>query len=308
MMKMHLFVKKLADIRKNILSADVPMRTATIEPQVELPTVVKIQELIKSIERTIGKRDDNEMDNRFKSLKRRMNEIDADMNDKTIPIRRIFPSGDFQTEKKHSWERYRNASGQTTPSKEILIGDNSLWEYLIKADQFLHRQLYHEVIKNFKVELDHYNAVTDYDVSEFVRRNPREAANFASRAISFLLPIRRNKTLRTSQNIPRVVVGSDRKVILEVIQALQQENFNEFKNDNDYIKEIKELRNIMVFYIEQGNFNPVEDLAYAEKVKEIDQGHYRDLVGMTKERWYSFRNPYLPRKKVQALMNLSNDQ
>jgi hypothetical protein len=292
MLKMHHFIKKMIDLRKNILEGEVPLGTATLSTRVELPTINKINTLIKELERTIGLRDDIEREARFKSLQKRKSEIESDMNDTSVPILRIFPANTFENEVRQANERYRNESNKTFPSKETLIGDKNLWDYLNQTDINMHRILYHDCILRFKEELDNYNSVKDYDVSEFVKRNPQNAAIFAGKARSYMLPIRK-KTLKTSQNIPRVVLGSDKTVIENVIRLLQAENFQEFLNDTDHIKEISELKNLMVFYIEQGNFEPLEDISYMSKIKALDLEYPTKLRGMTTEKWNNFRNPYL---------------
>ena len=74
------------------------------------------------------------------------------------------------------------------------------------------------------------------------------------------------------------------------------ENFLEFEERGDHMLEIPELKNIMVFYIEQGNFFPMEDIIYIPEVAKVDREYPERLVGMTKEKWFTLRNPYLKRE------------
>ena len=299
-LKMHLFVNKLFDVRDNILKGEIPLRT--LQRNIEMPIMYNIDGMIRQIETSIGKRDDIEGKKKFKSLNKRKNEIASDMEDETIPILRIFPSGSFETEVKQSHERYLKNSNRRYPTKDILIGDSSLWDYLMNSENGifkLHRKLYHDCILKFRIELHRQDSVIDYDVSKYVNQAPQEAKQYASKCIHYLLPIR-DKTLERSQNIPKVVIGSDRTVIGKVISLLKNENFHEFDRDKDHILEIPDLKNVMVFYIEQGNFYPLKDIQYIREIEKVDSEYYKSRSGMTWKKWYTFRNPYLNTAKANS--------
>lgn len=293
-MKMHLMVNKLLDLRKNILKDDIPLRTKTqLNKETDLPTHYTIDRLIQQVEMAIGKRDDVGDGQKFKSLAKRKSEIVKDMSDETIPILRIFKSGAFDREVDQSRQRYVNQSNKSYPNKDVLIGDLNLWDYLTNTDEGqnkLHRKLYRDCILKFRQELGRYDAVMDYDVSEYVANHPQDAVQYAAKSKYFLLPIR-NKTLERSNNIPKVVIGSDKRVIGEVVDQLKNQRFDEFENKGDHMLEIPELKNIMVFYIEQANFDPVKDIAYIPDIEKIEAKYYKPK--MSWEQWFAFRNPYL---------------
>ena len=297
-LKMHLFVNKLFDIKDNILKEEVPLRN--FDRNIELPIMYDIDNMIRQIEITIGQRDQFDSNNQFKSLRKRKGEIEGDMGDQTLSIRRIFPSGDFENEVKQSHQRYKKESDKSYPSKGILIGDSSLWDYLRNTDKDpkkLHRKLYHDCILKFRSELQRKGIVGDYDVSKYVDSSPQIAKQYAEKSRNYLLPIS-GKILERSRNIPKVVIGSDKTVITKVIQLLQENNFHEFKVDDDFILELPELKNIMVFYIEQGNYLPLEDIRYIEEIEKVDQEYYKSRLGMDEAKWFNFRNPYLAESEV----------
>jgi len=291
LMKMHMMVKVLVDIRKNIKTETVPLVTSTLDRRVELPTIEKIKVLKKEIEQTIGSKQDTQTENKFKSLRRRKSEIEADIEDDTIPILRIYRSNSFEQDVKQAEARYKNLTNKTYPTKETIIEGKDLWDYMNQTKLNLHRILYHDCILKFREELSSVNCIADYEVSEYVDRSPEDARKIANRATSYLLPIL-NKTLERSQNIPKVVIGDNQAVIKKVIDSLHEANFYEFKQDGDNIKEIKELKNIMIFYVEQGNFNPIDDITYMDVVKQMYEA-YPKRKGFTVERWHNFRNPYI---------------
>lgn len=305
-MKMHLMVGKLIDLRKNILKDDVPFKTKTqLNKEVDLPIYYTVDRMIQQVEMAIGKRDDANDGYKFKSLAKRKKEIKADMGDETVPILRIFRSGTFEREVEQSKQRYINASNKTYPSKDTLIGDTNLWDYLMSSKEGpekLHRKLYRDCILKFRQELGTYEAVQDYDVSEYVSRHPNVAVQFAAKSKYYLLPIR-NKTLEQSRNIPKTVIGSDRVVITSVIEQLINKGFEEFKAESAFILEIPELRNIMVFYIEQGNFFPIKDISYIPDIEKIEANYYKSR--MSWEHWFALRNPYLNEGPSSAVKHAS---
>lgn len=288
LMKFHLFGKMLDGMRQNIKSGDMPFITATRQERQALPVVRKIDDFIRDVQIVLG----NVEDNKFKSLGKRKLEIEADMQDITVPILRIYPSGDFSTETKQSMARYKQMTGETMPKKENLIGGQSLWSYLSESEGKLVQKLYHDCVLKFGERLDSVSCVHDYDVSQYVERNPQEAVKIAGRSKFFMLPIR-EKILENNRNIPRVVLGADKEVIGKVIRSLQSENFLEFAPNPDHILEIKELKNIMVFYIEQGNFEPADDITYMDDVKQLNENYPKQKGGNVEKNWDNFRNPYL---------------
>ncbi len=288
LMKFHLFGKIVNDIKNNIKTGEIPFVSTDQRERHELPIIYRIDAIIREIQVVLGAVEDK----RFKSLEKRKLEISADMDDTTVPILRIFPSGNYRREVEQSMARYRQKTGQISPLKENLIGNEDLWKYLTVADGRLKQKLYHDIIIKFGAKLDEVGCIEDYDVSNYVERNPQEAVKIAGRSNFSLLPIRQ-KTLESNRNIPRSVIGSEKEVIGRVIRKLKDENFHEFDENPDHIHEIKELKNIMVFFIEKGNFEPVEDITYMEVVKRLDEEYPKRKGGKTQEYWDLFRNPYL---------------
>ncbi|MEO0726975.1 MAG: tubulin-like doman-containing protein [Bacteroidota bacterium] len=310
-LKMHLFIEKLIELGTNIVKGEIPLRTRNLSQVYDLPILHKIEESIRSIHRTIGKREDQtDRHRRFKSLQKRQLEIEEDMRDETIPILRIFPAGSFREEVKISADNYRKNASRNYPSKVTLIQENSLWDYLTHNTDNLHERLYFDCIQNFRQELEEMDAIRNYNVSDYVSKYPNVAKKYAAKAISYLLPIR-DKILERTQNIPKVVIGSEKSVIERVISLLRNENFYEFESNGDNILEIPELHNIMVFYIEQGNFDPRVDISYMEEVREIDRHYPARINGMDENKWFTFRNPYLRKTdwtELKIALTLPADQ
>ena len=221
-LKMHLFFDRLIDIGRNIDKEDNPYSTSSLAEKVELPIITKIDQFIREIQVAIGKRELEQIGTGFKSLEKRMSEIEGDMADQTIPIRRIFPSGDFRKEVDLSKDNYKKESGRNFVSKEIILSSQDLWGYLNdNSKSSLMQALYHDCILKFREELNRYDSVRDYDVSDYVKKHLYDARQYAEKSISYLLPIR-DKILDRTVNIPKVVIGSDKKVIADVIRLLRR--------------------------------------------------------------------------------------
>lgn len=289
-LKMHLLFKGLIDIGRNIKRESDPLRTKTLETSIKLPTIEQLDSIIKEIEVTLGRRD--EAGDSFVNFDKRRKDIKADVTDQSIPILRIFHSGSFQDEVKIALERYRKEAGTNYLSKDVLAERSGMWGYLVESNEPLKRKLYHDVITKYRDEIDRLDVVHDFEVSKFVKDNKRKAKEYAAKSVSFLLPIH-DRTLERSVNIPKVVIGSDKGVIENVIDLLKNEqHFHEFDKKGDHMLVIPELKNLMVFYIEQGNYEPIRDLSYMPRVKTSDE-EYPTKIGMSKQKWYGLRNPYL---------------
>lgn len=305
MMKMHLMVKMMVDIRKNIQAGKVPLVTSNVGSRIELPTVEKIKLLITEIKKTLGTEQDIQKEKKFKSLRRRKSEITGDIQDNTIPILRIYPSNSFEQEITQAEARYRNITRKTYPTKETIIGNRDLWDYLTQTKLNLHRILYRDCLLMFREELNNSNCIPDYEVSEYVERAPEEAARIAKRSTSYLLPV--DKTLEQYKNIPKVVIGSNQLIIKKVVSHLQEEGVMDFTQEGDNIKEIEELKNIMIFYVEQGNFMPVQDISYMNEIEEI-YNNYPKQKNISDAKWHKLRNPYIKLNQQEEESELMEEE
>jgi len=117
----------------------------------------------------------------------------------------------------------------------------------------------------------------------------------AKRAISPFLRIQ--KVLDPDPNIPRFIIGSKETSILEVVDAFSnaQTPFNYFPNHSDNICVLPDMKNILFFYDEKGNFDIVRQLEYVELLKESYEKVPNNIEDptMTQERWNNGRNAYL---------------
>ncbi len=77
-------------------------------------------------------------------------------------------------------------------------------------------------------------------------------------------------------------------------QSFKSKNYNDFQDSPNGIKELTDLKNIMVFYDEKGNFSMTGDLSYIELMKSSFENVPSGLAdeNITKERWMNNRSAY----------------
>ncbi|MEM7101688.1 MAG: tubulin-like doman-containing protein [Bacteroidota bacterium] len=306
LMKMHLISKKLVDIRQNITEGDIPYPTDTLPDRYELPRLNVIEDMIDEISQTVGRVESYDEPAGFKTLRRRKSDIESEMEDETIPILRVFPNGTFLEEVEKSYQQYLRKTNKSYPSKTTVIGQQNLWDYLQSAhSRTMKKVLYGDFIQAFERELNQTESVPDYEVSEYIENNPKEAVRIAKRSLAPLLLV--NKPFEDSPYIPKVIIGSDSRKIRKIVQIFRDDNFSDFKDKDDNILEIRNLKNVVVFYVERGmlenrTFNPLKDITYLDQVKAKFEAYPKD-VNIPIERWHNYRFPYVPLATYQKVEN-----
>ena len=97
-----------------------------------------------------------------------------------------------------------------------------------------------------------------------------------------------------SPYLPRFVVGDDNNEITDVLTAFRNQNYNDFPDTIDGKKELTDLKNIVVFYDEKGNYIPITDLSYINLMKDAYTNVPSGLAdeNITSERWKNNRSAY----------------
>ena len=298
LMKMHLFARKLIDIKKCIQEGEIPLLT---KEGAELPTLHKISEKIRILEEVLGKNDESQKARKFVNLAHRRKEIVRDLQDSTIPIQRIYPAGTYEQELERGKERYRRAANISAVGKEKLMGERELWEYLNQSQDALRNKLYKEGISSFEQELRNHEAVPDMNISEFIGKDPQLAQKMARRSQSALLKINADKKtlFGTSHYIPRMIIGQDKAMVQEALDQFKEDAFIHYSDTENGIWVNSELRNMLVFYEERGymqdksTFEPLKHLRFIDEIKTIYE-EYPSIKGLSPEKWHRLRIPYFP--------------
>lgn len=300
LMKMHLMEEKLRQIGRNIMNEDKDLYTS-VSSKKRVPRMLLLEEVIRKIKRTINESDDEDTNASEVNLTKRLQEIKADIDDKSIPILRIYRAENFEEEVSQADHEYNNKNGNAFPSKATVIGQKDLWGYLNNKEYNFERSLYNESIQSFRRRIVELDCVQDYDVEDYIDQFPAEGERMAKKAVQALVQIGNDKVLGKSPYLPRFLVGAAHSKLANIINRFQERNYSEFDNSPNGILELPNLKNIVVFYDEKGNYLPMEDIRYIDLLRTSYEEYPKHIQEMTAEKWAQDRNAYLtpnPGKKA----------
>ena len=112
-----------------------------------------------------------------------------------------------------------------------------------------------------------------------------------------------SKFLTPNASLPRFIVGSDKNALRNVVKQFNENSFTDFSDSKDGLLELQELKNILVFYDEKGNYNPLTDLKYIEQMKAVFEHKPAGYDELTEEKWKNFRTAYKIKKADKAVAN-----
>jgi len=287
LMKIHLSIRTLVEICKHVKEGTIRLQGGNYE----LPQLQFFNDLIKRINALAGNTDD--LDAKNTSFARRLGDIKADIADTTLPILRVYPSNSFSKECDKAKEVYAQRRGNSVPSMTDVIQQQNIFNYFKKKlNGRFNEEVYVDFLKEFRLKIDTLKCIEDYNVSEYIQKNTEESIRTAKRATSPFLKI--NKILASNQALPHFVIGDDINEITQVISSFKKSNYNDFMDTTDGKRELKDLKNIIVFYDEKGNFSMKGDLSYIELMKiayeTVPSGLSDDNI--TPERWTKNRSAY----------------
>lgn len=287
LMKMHLSIRVLVDICKHVREGKIKLEGSNHE----LPKLQFFDDLIKKLNALTGKTDD--LENSSISFERRLNDIKGDINDTTLPILRVYPSNSFMKECEKAKETYTQRSGGNVRSITEVIQQQNILNYLKqKQGNRFNEEIYLDFLKAFRLKIDTLNCIEDFNIASYIRNSTEESIRTARKATSPFLKI--NRVFTPSPYLPRFVVGDDNNEITDVLTAFRNQNYNDFPDTIDGKKELTDLKNIIVFYDEKGNYIPINDLSYINLMKDAYTNVPSGLAdeNITSERWKNNRSAY----------------
>ena len=308
-LKMHLFANSLVDIKNSIINSKGENALRSFQDNVELPQIKKLDDIITVIQKTIGEDKGKVEKETYLSLLDRKNEIESDIRDNTLPILRIFSTDSFEGD----FEKALNNYGKGVPSKFTIIRDEKLYSFLNTKTNALNKKIYDTCLEKFQNSIAEAKCIEDQDVSDYIVRKSGEARKIAERAMHPLVKVNPDKktVFEDSMYIPRLVIAQNEAAIAKIIDAFQQENFNQYRNDEDGIFVKNELRNIVFFYDEKGymnnrkTFNPMVHLRYIYELKDLYQ-RYAEDKGYTEKEWHQIRMPYVKYEDIKKQSDEKN--
>lgn len=286
LMKMHLLLPVLIEVLEDIKKIDD--NALQSDSGVKLPRLKQFDEILKELSELVGRKDSETT-----SLKLRKESIVSDINDTTIPLYRIYPSDSFDKEIESAKNLYQQKTTDKYRTKNDITQED-LWKYLTMKETNFHSEVYHDMILAYRALLTQHMCIKDYDVTNYVETHPNQVHDVAKKGLLGFISL--EKTLTHEHFMPRFIAASSENAIKNVIDKLQNKfNLADFENDENDILEISQLQNMMVFYDEKLNFNPLEDLEYIGDMKEVYLNK-PDSYEKTNENWLNDRNAYFKNK------------
>lgn len=298
MLKIHHSIRPLIDLREHILVGGDKF----VGGQRELPRRSFILQIIRHL---ISLKDSDKSDvadyqaisGHPVSFADRIDEIKAEIFDTTIPIERVYPSESFETEVEKARAGFFQANGHVRSMNEV-TEQVSLWSYFKEKDNHtFNREMYRDIQSGYSRRVQEGDSISDYNVSEYVKRHTSAGIVMARKAITPFLKV--NRTFNTNASIPRFIVGSEESVIKEVIHNFKMSNtrFDYFEDSNDHICPVSALKNTLFFYDEKAGFDIISWLDYINLLKESYERIPRNSQDstMTEARWINGRNAYVKR-------------
>jgi hypothetical protein len=286
LLKIHLIIPKLIDIRQHIVGESISLRSN--QSGKELPKLSTTAELIDKILEVIGKKESG-----YISISQRINDIDTDIKDETIPILRIYPTGSFTTEKENAIRSYKNWDTKKYPSRQDFT-DQKLWEYFSRNINKLKTTLYRDMLIGYRRRIMQCGCIQDYDVGQYLIQHADEGIKMAKRSLSPLISL---KDIVFSYNpvVPRFIAGASATAIELIIQKFREWEFQDFSYSRSVSCEVNGLNNLIVFFDEKGYYNPMTHLSYIKQMENAYNNVPSNIVdNITPKVWRNYRKVYFP--------------
>lgn len=307
MMKMHLLINRLQILRNNITSTSALPITTNIGKRVVLPQIEFFNGLISAISNVVDIQVAQGENLNIMTITKRKSDVIADINDETIPVKRVYQFNNLDTEVKNATQNYQRNLNRMRASKRDIIGEEHLFPFLSELlTKNFQSELYARCIRQYRRVIDENGVVPDYDVTTVLLNEQKLGEQYARRALTNLIRLRENFTNAHPPTLPRFIACSDVEKVTRLINGFQGNNFNEFVGGNDGILLQDHLKNMVVFYNEDPLPDPLSDISYRDQMKamcEKKPAWIRD-PSMSDELWVRYRNAYainkLPEKKKNS--------
>jgi hypothetical protein len=308
LLKMHLIIPALQDIKNNMTSKSFPLVSANkkrILPKVDILdniTIALTEVIGKSVEADSSSKKEKSVGHI--TLNKRKGAVYADINDTSIPVKRIYKLTNFDDECQNAYSKYRSRFNRGV-TKEDIIGQENLYEYLtiINSNSTIINDLYTKSLRSYRQKISREEIVEDYDVVEALRTDIKLGIEYAQRSLANLIKLDTNYIKSHPKKMPRFIAGYDEGKLMEFIQAMRNQSFTEFEDNKDGILQLENLKNMVVFYNEDPLVNPLVDISYSKEMKELYERIPDSITDplITPEIWKIYRNAYLPAE--QAITN-----
>jgi len=308
LLKMHHSITLLYNIKNHIREGKIRIEGN----EKELPKIQFFNDLIEKLITVIGSVDNNDdkETNKYNFEKRKKN-ILGEIDDTTITITKVYPSGFdekghkcFDMECEKGMKVFEHKNGQVRSLIRLKnIPDFNLLNYFknLLAGKF-QQEIYLDLLREYRKKINQSDCVEDYDILTFINstaKNKEVCINTANKANYPF--IRLSRPLPPDKNLPHFIVSNDTHKISSIIKNFSVNSEFTFKDITDDEKlELPELKNIIVFYEEKSNFDPIKDITYIKQMKEVYEKRPLDLASTdeTDVTWNKKRKAYSTTQQI----------
>jgi len=219
-------------------------KLSTTDSSVMLPTRAQLQKARAGLQRV-----QEFFDNRLR-------EAEAEVNDTSVPLLRVWRTGKYESDRDDLLERYKGQHG--LPSFKDVAHENA-WDFLTRAEP-------REVFLKAKVAYEGRCAALlgAFNVTSEAQRAAGAVANYARRALSGF--VRLDPPGRAGEpGIPRFVLAADQAQAQALVAELQNHGITEFRQG--HVQPLPLLDHMVVFYEEKAGITPLQMLVIREPMK-----------------------------------------
>jgi hypothetical protein len=199
------------------------------------------------------------------SLSRKRDDL-ISRGDSPRQIHEHYPAGSFANEVNEATTRFKAARSTETEgseSKQVFDYVDTLWEHLrtSQRDETLDTLFYEKPVQRYMTRLRAHACVPDFDISKFIREKPGELKYLAELAV--MNPIMLERAIVNAGNdYPKVIIAPDQATENDAKKALEAQGCDLFNNNGPHaFVPCPDMRNMIVFLDERGDFNPVSDIS-----------------------------------------------
>jgi hypothetical protein len=232
-----------------------------------LPTLHHINGMITAVRQATGDASEDVDNQRIPklTLARKRDDL-LNRGDTPRQIHEHYPTGSFANEVKEATTRFnaaRSTETEGSESKQVFDYATTLWEHLSTAqrDETLDTLFYEKPVQRYMTRLRAHDCVPDFDIAKFIREKPGELKNLAELAV--MNPIMLERAIVNAGNdYPKVIIAPNQTTESDAKRALDQQGCDLFNNNGPHaFVACPEMRNMIVFLDERGDFNPLEDIS-----------------------------------------------
>jgi hypothetical protein len=156
------------------------------------------------------------------------------------------------------------------------------------------QELLHQIIRKFKRTIIDNKCVEEPDFDVFIHSNTNRCKSIAQRALVPFLSLP-GRIFLTNPAIPRFIIYSKLNTITNVLNEFSNSQFNDFQLNPNNTCVLPQLKNLLVFYDEKGNYIPSEHIGNINLMKTAyESGNEILQLQLETSVWQNYRKAYTP--------------